>query len=70
MGDFEWHEFFSSKCCARRFFLDVKNNLASTGIFCDLLGLHDSSIGGTGYSGFLGRILIKVGRNTLTSLTS
>ena len=41
MGDFEWHEFFSSKCCARRFFLDVKNNLASTGIFCDLLGLHD-----------------------------
>ena len=43
MGDFEWHEFFSSKCCARRFFLDVKNNLASKGIFCDwdLLGLHD-----------------------------
>ena len=29
-----------------------------------------SSIGRTGYSGFLGRILIKVGRNTLTSMTS
>ena len=32
--------------------------------------IYNSSIGGTGYSGFLGRILIKVGRNTLTSLTS
>ena len=30
----------------------------------------ESSIGGTGYSGFLGRILIKVESNTLTSLTS
>ena len=29
-----------------------------------------SSIGGMFYSSFLGRILIKVGRNTLTSLTS
>ena len=33
-------------------------------------GIYVSSIGRTGYSGFLGRILIKVGRNTLTSLTS
>ena len=31
---------------------------------------NGSSIGGTGYSSFLGRILINVGRNKLTSLTS
>ena len=31
---------------------------------------NGSSIGGTSYSSFLGRILINVGRNKLTSLTS
>ena len=33
-------------------------------------GFNLSSIGGTELSSFLGRILIKVGRNTLTPMTS
>ena len=61
-----WHKVFLK---LPNFMTDSLLNPATAPDFSDSV-FHSSSIGGTGYSGFMRRILIRVRRNKLTSLTS
>ena len=54
------------ECSASESYLKTNNDLIMPRKILFIV----SSIGGTGYSSFLRRILIKVGRNTLTPMTS